>query len=101
MSNAAITPAGGNTRNGIYGTLPRLVSLALALGLSGWMFADPRAFAQAGHSMLMLVMLGVCAGFVHGVGFVPIARIWRIAFSPWLAWPLMGAGLWLMLAAAR
>ncbi len=96
-------PSSGSAgpHKGIYGTLPRLVSLALALGLSGWMFADPRAFAQAGHGMLMLAMLGVCAGFVHGVGFVPLARAWRIVFSPWVAWALMGLGLWVMLTATK
>jgi len=76
----------------------RLVSLLLALGMSGMILANPRAFADTSHVMLMLVMLGVCAGFVHGVGFVPRAAVWRIAFSPWLSWPLMGLGLWLMLA---
>lgn len=96
MSGAACTPARGGVPGRIYGALPRLVSLALALGMSGWIFADPRAFAHAGHGLLSLVMLGVSAGFVHGVGFVPQARVWRLAFSPWLAWALMGAGLWLL-----
>jgi len=34
---------------------------------------------------------------VHGVGFVPEHKLLRIAFGPWLAWPLMGMGLWLLL----
>ncbi len=80
-----------------YGALPRFFSFALALGASGMIFAYPKAVAHVGHGLLSLVMLGVCAGFVHGVGFVPRARAWRIAFSPWLAWALMGAGLWLFL----
>ena len=77
--------------------LPRYVSLALALGVSGLIFAYPKAVVHVSHGLLSLVLLGVCAGFVHGVGFVPRARVWRIAFSPWLAWALMGAGLWLFL----
>jgi predicted membrane protein len=84
---------------GVYGALPRFVSLGLALGLSGWMFADPRALTHAGHGLPSLAMLGVCAGFVHGVGFVPLRKVWRIVFSPWLAWALMGLALWLMLSA--
>ncbi len=83
-------------RGGAFTALPRLFSFVLALGLSGMIFFDPRAFAHAGHGLLSLVMLGVCAGFVHGVGFVPAHRVWRIAFSPWVAWPLMGVGLWLV-----
>ncbi|HEY5994016.1 MAG TPA: cyd operon YbgE family protein [Gallionellaceae bacterium] len=98
MSNAASHDR-GNIQKGMYGALPRLVSLLLALGLSGWMFAAPMALAHAGHALLSLALLGVCAGFVHGVGFVPLARIWRIVFSPWLAWALMGLALWLMLGA--
>jgi predicted membrane protein len=95
--NSAAVP-GSTQHSGVYGTLPRLFSLTFALCLSGWIFADPRAFAHAGHGLLSLAMLGVCAGFVHGVGFVPIARLWRIVFSPWLSWALMGLGLWLMAA---
>ncbi len=98
MSNAIVSPEGG-MHKGVYGALPRFVSLGLALGLSGWMFADPRALTHAGHALLSLAMLGVCAGFVHGVGFVPLARIWRVVFSPWVAWALMGLGVGLMLSA--
>ena len=83
-------------RGGAYSALPRFFSFALAMGLSGAIFAYPRALDHAGHGQLSLVMLGVCAGFVHGVGFVPQGRVWRIAFSPWLAWALMCAGLWLL-----
>ncbi len=84
-------------RGGAYSALPRFFSFALAVGLSAMIFAWPKALEHAGHGLLSLVMLGVCAGFVHGVGFVPQARAWRIAFSPWLAWTLMGAGWWLVL----
>ena len=100
VSPGASPGSGSASRNkGAYGALPRLFSLLAALGLSGWMFADPRALTHAGHGMLSLAMLGVCAGFVHGVGFLPMSRVWRIAFSPWLAWALMGLGLRLMLQA--
>jgi cyd operon protein YbgE len=92
MSTAAVnTPHGGTAA-----AVLRVVSLLLALATSGLIFTWPQALAHAGHGLLSLVMLGVCAGFVHGVGFVPVHRIWRVAFSPWLAWPLMGVGLWLL-----
>jgi len=100
VSPGASPGSGSASRNkGAYGALPRLFSLLAALGLSGWMFADPRALTHAGHGVLSLAMLGVCAGFVHGVGFVPYARAWRVLFSPWLAWALMALGLWLILSA--
>ncbi len=83
----------------VLAALLRFFSLALALCASGLIFALPQALAHVGHGLLSLVMLGVCAGFVHGVGFVPRHPVWRIAFSPWLSWPLMGAGLWLLAAA--
>jgi predicted membrane protein len=83
-------------RGGAAAAVLRAVSLLLALATSGLIFTYPQALAHAGHGLLSLVMLGVCAGFVHGVGFVPVHRIWRVAFSPWVSWPLMGVGLWLV-----
>lgn len=83
--------------SGIYATLPRMISLLAAIALAGLILTYPRAFAHAGHGLLSLVMLGVSAGFVHGTGFVPEHRIWRILFGPWIAWPLMAAGLMLFL----
>lgn len=82
-------------RRGAHAAPLRGVSLLLALATSGLILTWPQALAHAGHGLLSLVMLGVSAGFVHGVGFVPIHRVWRIVFSPWVAWSLMGMGLWL------
>lgn len=44
------------------------------------------------HSLLMLVMLGISGGFVHGVGFDPINRLWRLLLRPRAAWPLLILG---------
>ncbi len=41
------------------------------------------------HRALMLVMIGISGGFVHGVGFVPKHWFWKWLFSPYIAWPLM------------
>lgn len=79
-----------------YTGLPRAVSLLLALGVSGVMFAFPQALQNAGHGVLSLLMLGVCAGFVHGVGFIPEHGFWRGLFGPWVAWPIMGLALWML-----
>jgi predicted membrane protein len=86
-------PHGG----GAYAALPRMLSLLTAIALAGLVLTYPRALAGASHGMLSLMMLGISAGFVHGVGFVPEHRLLRILFGPWLAWPLMGMGLWLLL----
>lgn len=49
------------------------------------------------HGPLILLMLGICAGFVHGVGFVPQSTLLQKVFSPFVAWPLMLAGVLMML----
>jgi predicted membrane protein len=91
--SALPTPARGGARGAL-----RAFSLLAALALSGLILTYPKALVHANHGLLSLVMLGVSAGFVHGVGFVPQHKLWRIVFAPWLAWPLMGTGLWLLLA---
>ena len=82
---------------GAYAALPRMLSLLLAIAMSGMIFAYPKALAHASHGLLSLTMQGVCAGFVHGVGFIPETKVGRILFGPWLAWALMSLGLWLLL----
>lgn len=82
---------------GAYATLPRMLSLLLAIAMAGMILTYPKALIHASHGLLSLVMLGVSAGFVHGVGFVPEHRLWRILFGPWLAWPLLAAGFLLFL----
>ncbi len=49
------------------------------------------------HGLLMLVMLGISSGFIHGVGFDPISPIWRTLFYPLLGWGLMALGYTIIL----
>ena len=77
-------------------TMLRVVSLMMAVVVSATIVIYPKALGQVSHGQLMLVMLGISAGFVHGVGFTPEHKAWRVLFSPRLAWPLMGLGLWLL-----
>ena len=86
-----------SARGGLYSTLPRMISLLLAIALAGLILTYPRAFSHTGHGLLSLVMLGVSAGFVHGVGFVPEHKVWRILFGPLVAWPLLAAGMLLFM----
>lgn len=75
----------------------RLFSLLMAIALSLLILIYPRAIAtsvsEVRHGMLSLLLWGIAAGFVHGVGFIPRMAIWRIAFSPFIGWPLMLYGI--------
>lgn len=53
----------------------------------------PPALAQLSHGLLILVIWGMCAGFVYGVGFDPVSPFWRTLLGPFSAWLLMGLGL--------
>ncbi len=64
--------------------------LALILLIHPSMVVDPEAGYS--HSLLMLVMLGISSGFIHGVGFDPRGLVWRILFHPVGGWVLMGLG---------
>ena len=76
----------------------RGVSLACALALMLLITLFPRGLAAPdgsppNHGLLMLVMWGMSAGFVHGVGFVPRNPLLRFALGPLAAWLGMGLGL--------
>lgn len=76
----------------------RGISLATAFALMLLITLSPRALTTAdgssiGHGVLMLIMWGMSAGFVHGVGFVPRNRVLRLLLGPWLAWPLLAVGV--------
>ncbi len=79
------------------GHLLRRLSLALAIGVSVALTIYPKAAIGASgipsHGLLALLLWGVAAGFVHGVGFEPRAALWRIAFGPWVALPIMTLGV--------
>ena len=53
----------------------------------------PWARAVSFVATLALIMWGLSAGFVHGVGFVPRNAALRLALGPLAAWPLMALGL--------
>ncbi len=38
---------------------------------------------QADHGFAMALLAAMTASFVRGVGFVPVARVWRWLFSGW------------------
>jgi len=81
-----------------YGFLPRLVSLLLALGVTGLVLVRPVLFATGGevrHLPLLALMWGLAAGYTHGVGFVPRNRVLKGLLGPGPAWVLLlGGMLW-------
>lgn len=72
------------------------ISLTLAASLALAVVVYPRGLihqgSAPGHGMLMLLMLGMSAGFVHGVGFVPDNRWARMLLGPYVAWPILFFG---------
>ena len=78
------------------------VSFLLALPLAAVLLIHPAAMLDANggysHRAMMLIMIGISRGFVHGVGFIPRFWLWKWLFSPFIAWPLMiwGYYTWFM-----
>ncbi len=69
----------------------RTLTLLGAFALMLLITIFPRALATEdggpiGHGVLMLIMWGLSAGFVYGVGFIPHNRVLRVALGPWMAW---------------
>ncbi len=75
----------------------RTFSLLAAIALMLLVTLMPRALtvedgSPVNHGALMLIMWGMSAGFVHGVGFVPRNGVLRILLGPMVAWLLMAVG---------
>lgn len=86
----------GSANSVVYSRPGCVLSLLLATPLALLLLIHPAAMLDGAggydHSRLMLVMWGISAGFVHGVGFVPQHWLWRLLFHPASAWLLMGLG---------
>lgn len=98
-TGAEQTGVSGSGQGVLYGSAARLFSLLLAAGLSGTILVLP-TLVDGGHGQLSLLMWGIAAGFVHGVGYVPVYRVWRWLLGPLVGWLLMlGVGGMLLFAA--
>ena len=69
----------------------------LALTVAPFVFA--REMNARAHASLSVLLLGVCAAFVYGVGFEPSRKAWRIAW-PVFVWGILALGM-LMIALWR
>lgn len=81
-------------------TLARTLSLAAAAAVVAVTVFYPRAIAADGAHVpypgFVLMMLGMSAAWVYGLGFVPKHPALRLLFSPWTAWPLLAAGAFIV-----
>ncbi len=84
------------TNSWIDKSLVRLVSLLTAIGLSIAILIFPNRLlmenGKSDHDLLMLLLFGICIGFIHGVGFAPKKMVWHILLSPYICWPIMFYG---------
>ncbi|EIK94098.1 hypothetical protein PMM47T1_23607 [Pseudomonas sp. M47T1] len=76
--------------------LSRGLSLLMVMPLSLILLVHPVLLldgrGQYSHGVLVMIMWGIAAGYVHGVGFDPQAWAWRVVFHPLVGWGLMGLG---------
>jgi len=79
----------------------RAFSLLLSLGATVVLTVAPflvaRQMTPAAHAILPFLLLGISAGFVHGLGYIPRLRFMRAVASPYCAWPLMAGSLFLLI----
>ncbi|MBT9539421.1 cyd operon YbgE family protein [Thiobacillus sp.] len=76
----------------------RTLSLLMALALMLLITLLPRGLtthdgSAISHGLLTLIMWGMSAGFVHGIGFIPQNRVLRVLLGPLVAWLGMGTAL--------
>lgn len=83
-----------------YKAMAKWLSFLLATPLSLVFLIHPALMLDSqgnySHGSLSLVMLGISAGFIHGVSFVPRFWLWKILFSPIVGWPLLLFGYYLL-----
>lgn len=77
----------------LYSSWARYLSLISALILSSIILVAPHLIAETSadlkHGVLSFCLWGICAGYVHGVGYVPTTHVWRWVLSPYAGWPIM------------
>lgn len=85
-------------KHGLDNGWARGVSLGAAITLMLFVTLLPRGLttpdgSAISHGVLTLIMWGMSAGFVYGIGFVPRNRVVRCLLGPVVAWMGMGAAL--------
>jgi predicted membrane protein len=74
-----------------------LLSLAATVVLTVAPFLIARRMTPAVHAILPFLLIGILAGFVHGMGYVPRQRFIGALANPLFAWPVMAGALLLLI----
>lgn len=74
-----------------------LLSLIASTVLTVAPFLVARQMTPAAHAILPFLLLGISAGFIHGVGYMPRLTFMRALASPLCAWPLIAGSLLLLI----
>lgn len=77
-----------NSNSGAARALSLLIAICISIGLLAWPHLVVRADGRVNYTGLILLMWGMAAGFVHGVGFLPRNHVLRIILGPIAAWSL-------------
>jgi predicted membrane protein len=67
------------------------IGLSITLLFAAPLFTDK--IQGTGRGILMLALIGIAGGFIHGVGFVPRNIIFKFLFNPWISRILMASTL--------
>jgi predicted membrane protein len=85
----------------MYSFFSRTISFLLATALSGLILLIPHALTNqdntVNHWLLMILMVGIMIGFIHGIGFRSKSTLIGYIISPLLGWPLMFGGVLLII----
>lgn len=80
----------------------RILSFLIALIVATTVIIYPRAIASdmtdVPHPWLVLLLIGMSLNFVYGVGFRTHNKIVNFIFSPWLGWPAVAIGGYMILS---
>jgi len=84
----------------MYSAVSKTISFLLAMALSGLVLFMPQVLTHqdntVNHSLLMLLLIGIMIGFIHGIGFRAKSVLIGYLISPILAWPIMIGGVLLI-----
>jgi len=75
-----------SSHSGAARMLSLLIAITTSLGLLAWPQLVVTADGHVNHLWLLLLMWGIAAGFVHGVGFIPRNHVLRVVLGPMAAW---------------
>jgi predicted membrane protein len=71
----------------------RAISLAMAVAVTitllGFPYIMGRSMTPVVHALLPLLLMATSGAFVHGLGYIPEGRWWRVILGPPVIWPTL------------